>query len=392
MALDPTQETIDELRTENQQLKQELQRRIEAEKRSDEIKSIGIRALGTLLYPLFDRKKVISTFTRLVDTTSRFGGERTQWPAREEVQTDTRNFLVAFMRFLIRRRMFMFFVTMLALLIPATQIYLIFQQNEIIRNQNKFFEIQVYDIVARSMTGGEVSAKQITGALLAKSDLDFLGGIITEVFGEHNIENMPAVQGRAATVRRLQDAAYRGYLILSVARAVDDRAGQVNAEEIDAAVWPMYEKVIKDATLRIPELLRFSKEDALADTAQTEEVFRYLLNLGMLMRQGWSIANAVNKEEAYFETLAPLLAHTSSRLYSGGSEGNPFVTVFYEQALRELLLDLAIKPRLGQPPQIPAGNVDPLFEEGFALLKQGVGDQRGVRWANLRRMIGIDNR
>src|SRR5690606_5773371 len=113
---------------------------------------------------------------------SGYGGPREAWPDREALLADAREFSLAMLRFAIRRRTLMLLLSMIAFVIPAIQIWLVYKQNEIITNQNKFFEIEVFDTTARGLTSGTLSSRQVTSALLAKVDLELLGGMVEGVF------------------------------------------------------------------------------------------------------------------------------------------------------------------------------------------------------------------
>jgi hypothetical protein len=285
----------------------------------------------------------------------------------------------------------MFLVSLAAFFIPAIQIYLVLQQNEIIENQNKYFEIQVYDIVARSMTSGDMSAKQMTGALLARSDLPFLSGLVGEVFGSDYAEALYETDADAAT-RRLKEAAFRGHLILGLARTIDVHGRTLGSGKLYEQVKPMFAQVMHDATWRVPELLRFSRSTINDDPDLTPEVYRYLFNLGTLMRKQWSLALAADQEGSYFNILASLVARSSRQRVSAFVERGPLSSFFFERALRELLVDLALEPEFGEPPPaVPsdAGAIDKLVRQGFDRLKTGIGEGRGVEWQNLKKLAEV---
>jgi hypothetical protein len=389
--LGPPPTDIDGLRRENTQLRAELGRRIKSEQRAHELKVRALKTSGSLLFTLFDRKKIITNFLRLFETVARFSGPQEQWPSRDDIIADAKALSLSWVRFTIRRRTLMFLISLAAFVIPGVQIYLVVQQNEIIANQNKFFEIQVYDIVARSMTSGDLASKQMTGALLARSDLPFLEGIITEVFG--------ADMGVALTdadieahAQRLRDAAFRGHLILGLSRAIELNGKSMGAGALHAEVAPLVSLIVADATSRVAELFTIDRDALREDRALGEEVYRYIGHLGALLRTSWSLATTAGKEKEYFATLAPLLERSLSRRTSSLSEASPLVTIFFEQAIRDLLVDLALAPKLGQPePLVPRDRaaVDKLVVQGFERLKAGVGEGRGVNWASLKRLAEV---
>ena len=388
--LGPPPEDIDGLRHENQVLRAELQKRIKSEKRAVELKIRALNTSGSLLFSLFDRKKILTNFTNLFETLSRFSGPREQWPSRDDILADSKALSLSWIRFAIRRRTLMFLLALAAFVIPGIQIYLVMQQNEIIKNQNKFFEIEVYDIVARSMTSGEMSAKQMTGALLARSDLGFLDGIVTEVFGAGSDMGASLVSTDADTLaRRLRDAAFRGHIILGLARAIEVHRADESAMALHKQVYPMFTKVMDDAAPRVTELLKVGRDEVLEDTQTAEEVYRYLANLGTLLRKEWSLALAVDEQAQFFVAVTPLIKRVSEYRASGFAEKSPLATVFFDEAMHQFLIDLALRPQFGEPPPEITGNIEDLTARGFAELQKGIGEGRDIKWSNLKRLAGI---
>ena len=167
---------------ENRALRDELARIEERAEAAKQAKARLMRGGLRVLLPLLDRQKVARNFAKLTGTVSDFAGPRSRWPSREQVLADAREFMTSCVRFVIRRRLFLLVFTLIAAAVPAFQLWLVVQQNDIIENQNKFFEIQVYDIVSRSMTEGDRNARQMTSALLANAELEFLQGVVEEAF------------------------------------------------------------------------------------------------------------------------------------------------------------------------------------------------------------------
>jgi hypothetical protein len=389
--LGPPPQDLEGLQRENAMLRKELRKRTKSERRAQEIKKRALESSGSLLFTFFDRKKILVNFQRLFETVARFSGPQEHWPARDEIVADAKALSLSWVRFAIRRRTLMFLISLAAFVIPGIQIYLVFQQNEIIQNQNKFFELEVYDIVARSMTSGEMSAKQMTGALLARSDLDFIDGIVSEVFGagaEMGVALTSAdIEARG---RRLREAAFRGHLILGLARAIDVHGEEMSTGELHREVHPMFATVLSDAKLRVPELIKLGRSTVMEDPMLAEEVYRYMANLGLLMRKQWSLALVTGEQSRFFDTIAPLLRRASTVRLSAFAEKGPLHTVFFDESVRQLLVDLALEPRFGEPPSVVGReSEEKLVREGFAKLRAGVGDERGVKWKNLEKLAEV---
>ena len=168
------QQQLHAVQVENEQLRQQLGQYAQQKQNRADRRNKVVRGGGRLLIPLLDRQKVVRSFGSLAETAADFSGPRDDWPARDRLLDDVRRFLEALVRFAVRRRMLLLVFSIIASMIPMIQIWLVVQQNEIIRNQNEFFEIQVYDIVARSMTQGDRNARLMTGALLSRAEPAFL--------------------------------------------------------------------------------------------------------------------------------------------------------------------------------------------------------------------------
>jgi hypothetical protein len=371
------------LQQENAQLRKELAKRQKADDRAAKRRQRVLKEGGKFLLPLMDRKRVVRTFLELFETVSRFSEPREEWPNKEEIIDSSRKFALASLRFAIRRRLLMFLISLFALAVPGLQIYLVFKQNQIIENQNKYFRAEVYDIVARSLTSGDLNSKTLTGALLAATDIELVSGIVKQVFDDTGVQFL---EEESNLTRHLRDAAVRGYLIFAVTRVVEEAKGY-SAEELFAQTNESLRMVVNDAVHRVPEILRAS-DTATMDDELTEEVARYLFNIGRLMKKTWSLAIATDAEARFYATITPLIARTS-RLRGINLEDKPFARVFFTNALQELLVDLALEPEFGKPlPPIPS-DIEPVLEEGFKRLKRGVGEGRGVNWTALKRRADI---
>ncbi|MEL7371697.1 MAG: hypothetical protein AAFN74_22425, partial [Myxococcota bacterium] len=172
---------ISRLQIENETLRTELKRR-KAMPRTRSIEAL--KFTGSFFLPMLDRQRVFRTFLAFFNEASFYTLPKEQWPPRERVLELGRDFGLAMLRFFVKRRLALFMFSLLALAMPLVQVWLLVQQNQIIENQNKYFNIQVYDIVAQSLTGDDSTAKQITAALLAREDFDLINGIIRSVFAE----------------------------------------------------------------------------------------------------------------------------------------------------------------------------------------------------------------
>jgi hypothetical protein len=315
---DPTaylQQQIAALQVENQQLRAELDRIRQQQEAAARVRKELAIGGARLLVPLLDRQKVVRSFGKLAETTSRFAGPPSGWPPREEVLGDARVFMESCLRFTIRRRTILLFFSLLASAIPIIQIWLVVQQNQIIENQNKFFEIQVYDIVSRSMTEGDRNARLMTGALLSNADLEFLGGVIEEAFDVDQGGILHAESVDAST-RRLEDAAFRGYLMRAVVRAAETRAGG-DADELYVQMQPMLHQILLDAGDRLPEILRLGDHEGAIDGALAEQVDNYVAQLGATLRIYGRLARSTDETAAFHADLEPLLARLAKHAWTG---------------------------------------------------------------------------
>ena len=299
------------LEAENRELRERLERMEERAAKSSNARR-GFFSGLRLLVPILDRYKVVKTFGNLIETLARFSTERARWPEREEIVGDARLFMEAVVRFLVRRRLFMLIFTILALAIPAMQVYLAFQQNRIVENQNQMFEIQVYDVVASALTEGDRNARVMTGALLARTEPGFLEGVVRETF-DPSLSEVYRPEGVDAVQRRLEDAAHRGYLVRALDRAVAVRSKDTEPLELHRQIAGPSQLIIADAAARIPAILRLGRPGSAIDGALAEQVDNYLVHVGSLMATDARLARAAGEEQAFwvrsrplFERLAPL--------------------------------------------------------------------------------------
>lgn len=363
-------ETFDpeRLLRENAALKRELDRIRASEAKSAERRKKVLKAAGSMVLPMFDRQRVVRSFIALTETVAGFAGPRENWPTRDDVISDAKIFAVSFMRFTVKRRLFMFLFSLLAFSVPALQLYVAMKQNQIIENQNKYFDIQVYDTVTRSITSGDTTAKQITTALLAREDFDLLNGIISQVFTTEATGAYTAQDALRPQPLLLREAAARGHLLAAFTQAVDKRAGEVSSRQLWSDIEPTFKAVMSDAAVRVPFLLRMS--DSGDDVSQ--EAMRYLLNLGSVMRVVWRYGD----HSRFFAVSAPYwTAVAQSRARS--STDNAFVTVFVS-SMQEVIADLGGK----------TGEVTEQLARGWQTLRAGTGTT-GSNWDTFKHLLEV---
>lgn len=372
------------LRQENLRLRAEL----EARKAPGKAATVAKKALfgggWRLLIPLFDRQKVVRSFAKMAETASRFAGPQSAWPTRDELLGDARVFLESVVRFQIRRRTLVFFLSALAGVVPAFQLWLVVQQNEIIENQNEYFEIQVYDIVARSMTEGDTNARLMTGALLANARLEFLEKMIDETFDASLVGVYESEEVGAS--RRLEDAAFRGNLVRAVTRAMVRRgpSGELSADELFEQTRTMTRAILADAADRVPQVMRIGGGGVSAELA--EQVNHYLAQVGALLRIYGRVARSAGELDAYYEDIGPLLRRLSERAAPGPEHR---FGLAYQSALQDLLLEQALAPELDDG-ALDLDGRDPavVMREGLARLQERVQTE-GVRWPRLGQQAGL---
>lgn len=388
------QQQLYTLQAENHALRQELARLAQAQQAASERRAAVVRGGGRLLIPLLDRHKVVRSFGKLVETTGNFTGPREQWPTRDQVITDARVFLESMVRFAVRRRTLLLVFALLGSVVPAIQIWLVVQQNEIIdkqtqivEEQRKHSEIQVFDVVSRSMTEGDRNAKLMTGALLSRSDPAFLAGVIDEAFDPELAGVYRSDEMNAAT-RRLEDAAFRGHLIRAAVRGIHRRL--VSAPEAEVATvaeqsLPSLHRIMEDAILRVPEVLRLGDGKA-TDGGLDEQVQGYLAQVGAAMRLYARLARAQGQTEMLHADLRRLLQRVG---WSQLAESR-FAAV-QVNALRELFVELALEPapRDALVADADAAGTTPkaACAQGLAALRAAVGE-KGIEWDALTQQVG----
>lgn len=380
-------ERLASLELENEELRARLHQLETRQVKLEQARATLMRGGFRLLLPLFDRQKVVRSFGKLIETVGGFAGPRPEWPQREEVLADARVFMEAVARFMIRRRMFILMFGLLGALIPAVQVWLVVQQNEIIENQNKFFEIQVYDVVARSMTEGDRNARLMTGALLANADPEFLNNVVRESF-DPSLASVYRAEGVNAQARRLDDAAYRGHLIRAVVRSVDTQRAERPLAEAYTTTQPMLRMVLADASGRVPEVMRLGRAGDEIAGDRAEQVDHYLVQVGEALQTYARMARARDDLAAFGRDVAPLLMRLSQRSME---PDNRFAAV-YRAVLQDVLFEMAAKPEPGAPPvNAASAGREPRaeLEQGLSELKRLV-DGGNIDWASLARQAGAE--
>lgn len=378
------QQQIYALQAENEGLRQQLGQIAQRQQAKAEMRSKVVRGGGRLLLPLIDRQKVVRSFGSLAETTSRFTGPREQWPERDHLLDDARRFLESLVRFAVRRRMLLLLLSLFGAVIPGIQIWLVVQQNQIIENQNEFFEIQVYDIVARSMTEGDRNARLMTGALLSRAEPEFLAGVVEEAF-DPDVSGLFREEAVEARTRRLEDAAFRGYLVQAVVRSVQKQVATRTPAEVGVVSLPMLQLIVRDAGSRVYEVLRLGERGGEIDDGLAEQVDGYLTKEGEAMRVYGRLARATGETTAYFEDLAPYLR----RVAKAKLAGNHFEKA-HRFALEALLFELAAEPDLDDPPHVDldAAGLSPeeARAKGLQVLRERV-EAEGIDWGALARQV-----
>jgi hypothetical protein len=311
---------------------------------------------------------VVRSFGKLAETLSGYSEAPAQWPAREEVLLQTRVFLESIVRFLIRRRLFVLLFSLLATVVPVLQIWLFARQNEIIENQTRFQEVQLFDVVARSMTEGDRNARTITGALLANADLGFLQNVMTEAF-DPGAFALYRREGLQATTRRAQDTGFRGNLIRAAVRAVDKRleTGE-GAGTVLAQLRTIFVQILKDTEYRLPEVVRTGREEAELDGELMEEVDAYIGQVGALLKKYGRLARSAGQAARYYQDIRPLLA----RMSKISSVKNSAFAGTYRLVMEDFLLEVAEESGLRD------GSVQLGSRELKAVLKGGIDKLEAV--------------
>jgi len=368
------------LLADNARLSGELQLIREQNEAATKARGAVIRGGARLLIPMLDRNGVVRSFSSFVQILSGFAGPSAGWPQREEILDGGRNFAEACVRFAVRRRTSLLLFSLIATAIPVIQIYLVVQQNAIIQNQNEFFRIQVYDVVSRSMTEGNRNARLMTGALLANAEPEFLADVVAETF-DPELVGVWGDQGKGASRRRLEDAAFRGYLAHAVGRSVERQL--IAGEDLTPRTHEMVARVVQDAVDRVPQVIGIGGEPAPNEARSAEldeQVNNYLAQLGFVLRLHGQIARSADDSEAFFAAVRTLL----QRLVKMRVAGNRF-ELAYRVALEEFLLDVGNETKLGAAMVAPT---DPDAREagrarGIEILRETLG-QDALDWDALR--------
>lgn len=379
---------IEQLRRENLALKAELKKLHEAEQRAKTRRLKVLKEGGRLFLPMFDRKRVVRNFVDLVETASGYAGPQESWPARDELLEKAKAFALSCMRFAIRRRMLMVMFSLVAFAVPAMQLYAMIQQNRIIENQNKYFNIQVYDTVARSITGGDLTAKQITTALLAREDFGLINGMIQQVFSSDAGGAFTAQDAAAVRPLVLRESAARGHLIAAMTASLERNATPAEAARLWDELKPTLAWVVYDAAYRVPLLLRTAADTTELEPAVVQECLRYVFNVGALLRKTWAIAAHTHNEAAYFATVSPFVTRMGQ---SRGTSGDAFGTVLTSTA-QEWLIDLVAPPVLGAADSAATQNpaeINSQLARGFELLRANVQAPPGFQWDNVKRLFEV---
>ncbi len=358
----PVEAELEALRRENQLLRERLEgiesRTEDAAKARKALMRGGFR----LLVPLLDRQKVVRSFGTLAQTLSGYSGAPSQWPSRDEVLLQAREFMESVVRFMIRRRTVVLLFSLLATAVPGLQLWLAYQQNQIIENQTRFQEVQLFDVVARSMTEGDRNARTITGALLANADLGFLKNVMTEAFDPGALA-LYRREGLEASARRAQDTAFRGNLIRAAVRVVDKRLeGGESAKTLLSEVRPMFVQILKDTEYRLAEVVRTGRDETEMQGALVEEVDMYIGQVGALLKKYGRLARSSGKSDQFYADVRPLLARMSK---ISSVKDSTFAST-YRVVMEDFLLEVADNCSLRD------GAVDLGRRDPKAVLKAGI--------------------
>jgi hypothetical protein len=336
------EQQVDALARENQAMRAELaryQKRAEiAEKSRKRLMGFGWR----VLVPLVDRQKVARSFTKLAGTVSDFAGPPEKWPTREQILLESRTFMTSCVRFVIRRRMFVLLFSLLATTVPAMQMWLVWQQNEIIGRTNNLFETQVNDIIATSLTEGkDPNARRVAGVLLGNLELKLMGDVIHEIF-DPLASGMLESRGAGSVWQRLEDAAFRSHLIRAVTRAVG-KGG--DTDELYEHAQPMIRQILADTRRRLPLvlLMNMPADGDRALAAKIAEARYYVYQVGRLLIEYERLARAADESKRYYRDIKPLMQELARR---GDIARGEFALVYYT-AMEELLINLELRLSLG---------------------------------------------
>lgn len=371
---DETFAKVAALEAENAELRERLSR-LEAKAERSKSARRGFFSGLRLLLPIFDRYKVVRSFGKMVETLGRFSGERAQWPDREEILDNGRLFAESVVRFMVRRRLFMLIFTILALAIPGMQVYLAFQQNRIVETQNEMFEIQVYDVVASSLTEGDRNARVMTGALLARTEPGFLEGVVRETF-DPSLSEVYRPEGVDALQRRLEDAAHRGYLVRALDRAMAVRAPTTDVDTLHDQLAEPSAMILADAASRVPAVLRLGRPGANIDGELAEQVDNYLVHVGSFLATDARVSREADEEDAFWARARPLF----ERLAQVRLENDNAFALAYRTMLEDFFIDLALEPEIGAIARLGDRSPEQTLQQGVAKAREHLG---GVDFARI---------
>lgn len=384
---------IDALREENARLRAELDAVVDAEARAaGQRRKALFGGLRLLLMPALDRKRVVRNFVYLFKVGTRYTGPRQTWPRNEEVAEAAEAFAVSLLRFAIRRRLFLFLFSLIAVLVPAVQVYIALQQNRLVNMQNELITIEADDIVSRGVSSESLLTNELNGALLSGRDVEALNRMLNRIFSAQMGEMMGGLDFEASRRLYLQGTAGRAHLLLALGEAL--RRPQSEQALTPAALWRLVSDphqgalsaaVDEAARGRLFSTLRTPR--AAFDSPKLEaECQRYLLGLSNVLRRAWALAVAADEREAFFRLLRPLMARVSQVEPDGD---RPLVPTLV-QTFGDFLIDLAVEPTFGQAdPALPA-DVDGALKAGFVKLQRGVGGAPPkVNWVRLRALLSV---
>lgn len=376
-------EEIRQLRKENEFLRERLEgieQRVEVAQRARKrLLKGGFR----VLVPLLDRQKVVRNFGAMVETVSAYSGPPSGWPSRDEVLASTREFMESVARFMIRRRLFLLIFSLIASAIPGIQIWLVFQQNEIIQNQNEFQKVQVFDIVSRSMTEGDRNARVMTGALLANAELGFLKSVLREAFDPSAL-SVYRREGLDASARRAKDTAFRGNLIRAAVRSAEKQlADGAEPKHILRELRPVYLQILTDSEYRLAEVIRTGRGETQLSGELLEDVDMYIAQVGELLKVYGRVARSAGEPSGYYEDVRGLLVRMS-RL---SSVSDSTFAGTYRIVMQDFLFEVADELRLDSGPfQLGERDPDAVLREGIARLQKVYGTD-ALDWKQFKSQV-----
>ncbi len=273
--------------------------------------------------------------------------------------------------------------------IPGIQIFLVYQQNQIIEKQNELIieqkelsELQIYDVISRSMTEGDRNAKLVTGALLSRADPEFLSRVIDEAF-DPLLMGSYGQSSYNATRRRLQDAAFRGHLaraaVKGISRLTQEAKDKKELESVANDAIHTLQRILQDSSLRVPEVLRLGKS-AQSDGdskggALDEEVEGYLRRIGEAIQLYARLARLTDRTDELARDLRPLMRRVEWDGLAQNRYRRANALVF-----EMLLLDLAVEPPPEAPLEVePEGSRQEALATGLKALRELLGEE-GINW------------